>query len=259
MSSFLSLACINIERTEHLDRVLAFLQKAKPDVVCLQEVYEYDLQKFAEKLGMESAFGQMMLMGRDNKLEPPFLPFGIALLSRLPMSNLRRSYYHGDEESVQNLLFDGNYQSYYHLVLSATFQKDEKKFTIGTTHFTWTPDGKADDVQRGERPPPHRVDVAERVRHGNLAECVRIVHDRGEEIDGLDDRQIVTETIDPCVLRMLHPHDKIRIGDERQIFKRFVQVARTYLTGSPRPVDRFGETHFLTFYQTNFSIIKPHQ
>src|SRR3990167_5686134 len=148
MSSFLSLACVNIERTEHLDRVLAFLQKAKPDVVCLQEVYEYDLQKFAEKLDMESAFGQMMCMGRDNKLEPPFLPFGIALLSRLPMSNLRRSYYHGDEESVQNLMFDGNHQSYYHLVLSATFQKDEKKFTIGTTHFTWTPDGKADDVQR---------------------------------------------------------------------------------------------------------------
>ncbi|MBI4122959.1 MAG: endonuclease/exonuclease/phosphatase family protein [Parcubacteria group bacterium] len=148
MSNFLSLACVNIEGTKHLDRVLAFLQKEKPDVVCLQEIYEHDLQKFAEELGMESAFGQMVLMGRDNKLEPLFLPFGIALLSRLPMSNLRKSYYHGDEESVRNLMFDGNHQSYYHLVLSAALQKDGKGFTIGTTHFTWTPDGKVDDVQR---------------------------------------------------------------------------------------------------------------
>ena len=178
MSSFLSLACVNIERTEHLDRVLAFLQKAKPDVVCLQEVYEYDLQKFAEKLDMESAFGQMMCMGRDNKLEPPFLPFGIALLSRLPMSNLRRSYYHGDEESVQNLLFDGNYQSYYHLVLSATFQKDEKKFTIGTTHFTWTPDGKADDVQR-----THVVGLLKTLRSfPDIVFCGDFNAPRGEEI-----------------------------------------------------------------------------
>jgi hypothetical protein len=42
---------------------------------------------------------------------------------------------------------------------------------------------------------------------------------------------------------MLHPYDKIRIGDQRQIFKRFIQVARTYLAGSARPVDRFGQTH----------------
>jgi hypothetical protein len=42
---------------------------------------------------------------------------------------------------------------------------------------------------------------------------------------------------------VLHPHDQVRIGDERQIFKRFLQVARTYLAGSPRPLDRFGETH----------------
>jgi len=42
---------------------------------------------------------------------------------------------------------------------------------------------------------------------------------------------------------MLHPHDQVRIGDKRQIFQRFVQVARTYLAGSPRPMDRSGETH----------------
>ncbi len=116
------------------------------------------------------------------------------------------------------------------------------------------PDGKADDVQRGERPPPHGVDVAERVRHGNLAECVRIVHDRGEEIDGLDDGQIRTKAVDPGVFRMLHPHDQVRIGDERQILQRFLQVTRTYLAGSPRPVDRPGQAHlhFLVHVRSPF-------
>ena len=90
---------------------------------------------------------------------------------------------------------------------------------------------------------PHRVDVAERVRHGNLAECVGIVHDRGEEIDGLDDGQVGTKAIDPGVFRMLHPHDQVRIGDERQILQRFLQVTRTYLAGSPGPVDRPGQAH----------------
>jgi hypothetical protein len=42
---------------------------------------------------------------------------------------------------------------------------------------------------------------------------------------------------------VLHPHDQVRIGDERQIFERFLQVARTYLAGSPGPVDGFGEAH----------------
>jgi hypothetical protein len=40
---------------------------------------------------------------------------------------------------------------------------------------------------------------------------------------------------------VLHPDDQIRIGDERQILQRFLQVTRTYLAGSPRPLDRLGQ------------------
>jgi hypothetical protein len=46
---------------------------------------------------------------------------------------------------------------------------------------------------------------------------------------------------------MLHPHDQVRIGDERQILQRFLQVTRTYLAGSPRPMDRPGQAHLILF------------
>jgi hypothetical protein len=53
---------------------------------------------------------------------------------------------------------------------------------------------------------------------------------------------------------MLHPHDQVRIGDERQILQRFLQVTRTYLAGSPRPVDRPGQAHlhFLVHVRSPF-------
>lgn len=58
-----------------------------------------------------------------------------------------------------------------------------------------------------------------------------------------DDGQIVAQSINPGVFRVLHPHDQIRIGDERQILQRLPQVTRTYLAGSTRSVNRFGQTH----------------
>src|SRR3972149_14356 len=50
--------------------------------------------------------------------------------------------------------------------------------------------GEADDGQREQRDGPHRVHVGERVRRGDRAVVVRIVHHRREDVDGLHDGQI---------------------------------------------------------------------
>ena len=113
----------------------------------------------------------------------------------------------------------------------------------GNIHFV---DRKADDVHRGDRPPAHRIDVSERIRHCDPAEGVGIVHDGGEEIDGLDDGQVVAEPIHAGVLGMLHAYDQVRIGNERQILQRLLQVPRTYLAGSAGPVDRLRQPHLLS-------------
>ena len=73
------------------------------------------------------------------------------------------------------------------------------------------PDGKADDVQRGERLTAHRVDVGQRVRRGDLPEQIRIVDDRREEVDGLHEREIVGQHEDARVVERLAPNDEARI------------------------------------------------
>ena len=50
------------------------------------------------------------------------------------------------------------------------------------------PRGERDDVQRGERARPHRVDVGEGVGRGDAPEVVGVVDDGREEVDRLDQR-----------------------------------------------------------------------
>ena len=55
--------------------------------------------------------------------------------------------------------------------------------------------GKADQGQRGKRLSAHRIDVAQCIGRGDLAEGVRIVDDRGEEVDSLHQRLIGRDLI----------------------------------------------------------------
>ena len=57
-----------------------------------------------------------------------------------------------------------------------------------------------DQVEGGQRPRAHRVDVRERVGGGDPAEVVWVVDDRREEVDRLDDRQLVADAVDAGVV-----------------------------------------------------------
>ncbi len=74
---------------------------------------------------------------------------------------------------------------------------------------------EADNIHCRKRSSSHCIDVAQGIRNGYLAECVRIIYDRREKIHRLDDSQVVAQFIDSRVLRMLHPDDQIRIGNQR--------------------------------------------
>ena len=52
----MKLVSLNIELNKHYDTVLNFLKKEKPDVICLQELLEEDLNRFKEELGMGGIF-----------------------------------------------------------------------------------------------------------------------------------------------------------------------------------------------------------
>src|SRR5206468_9868339 len=49
------------------------------------------------------------------------------------------------------------------------------------------------DVERDHRTSAHRVDVARRVRGGDAAPREGAVHERGEEVDGEDQRIVAVE------------------------------------------------------------------
>ena len=148
MQEKIKLISLNIEMKKHLDLVQAFLKKEQPDVICIQEVYEEDLRDLGENLQMNVVFGQMVLMGRQNQMEPPLVPFGIGILSRLPMHTIGRAYYKGSEEGAKQYTFKGDPGDYYRLLLYVNFVKGKSDVIIGTTHFTWAPDGEANDTQR---------------------------------------------------------------------------------------------------------------
>ncbi|MBI2406617.1 MAG: endonuclease/exonuclease/phosphatase family protein, partial [Candidatus Harrisonbacteria bacterium] len=73
-SAPLTLVSINIEGRRHLDTVLAFLlgidSGRGADVICLQEVFESDLEDIARALGMKSVFAPMTLLQVDKKTGP---------------------------------------------------------------------------------------------------------------------------------------------------------------------------------------------
>jgi len=144
----IKLVSLNIELAKHLDLVREFLEKQKPDIACLQEVYEADLEELAKELGMEAVFGPMGLMGRVEHTKPPFVPYGVGILSALLVETVDRVYYSGGEEQAREHIFNGTSRDDAHPVLCVDIKKGSRKFTVGTTHFTWSAGGVADNLQR---------------------------------------------------------------------------------------------------------------
>ena len=147
-SSFLKLISLNIEGDKHIPDVLAFLKREKPEVVCLQEVYLQDFEFFKKELGMKGEHALMIKKPLYTKKDTgvPF-PYGICLLNKYPFQQFRQSYYHGNAASVPELQKEDPNKEY-GVLLYGTLEKENVKFTIGTTHFTWTPNGQADERQR---------------------------------------------------------------------------------------------------------------
>ncbi len=132
----MKLISINIEKDAHLEKIFSFIQKESPDVLCLQEVYESDLNGF-ENLGYSCAYqpNSFRIVGDLTKSE------GVALCSKHGIHNERSWYYRNADSPL--MLFDPKNVSStikYGLIYGdVNFEGDT--FTIATTHFTWTPNG----------------------------------------------------------------------------------------------------------------------
>ena len=147
MKPILSLIQLNIERDEHFDRVIPFLLERMPDVVCVQEVCKKDVPFLEKALGMECFY---VPMARQVYKGLPHV-FGVAIFSKLRVSSREAKYYHGSPEHIPTFVAP-NQDTVNHALAYCDVAKENLVFRIGTTHFTWAPDGEVDNLQRRDLP-----------------------------------------------------------------------------------------------------------
>lgn len=141
----ISLVSINIERAKHYDRIFPFLMSAKPDVICFQELYERDIPMFERELGGSMLFAPMGNHPTDPPEEGAALE-GVGILTHLPITSNQARYYIGNANDARTE--EASRRSAHRAVLFADIEKDGEIFTVATTHFTWTHDGRPNDEQR---------------------------------------------------------------------------------------------------------------
>ena len=95
MSVSLKLISLNIERSKHLDRVIPFLQKESPDVVCLQELAKKDIPAFEQTIGGACFFAPMANHGEGYDDVAPGI-VGVGMFSRWPVAREEIHYYSGN-------------------------------------------------------------------------------------------------------------------------------------------------------------------
>ena len=142
----LKLVSINIERSKHLDLAEAFLEKEMPDVTCVQELMQDNVERISNALGNVESFYVPMAMHSDQTV----FPIGVGIFSRVSVRSTGAHYYVGDANDVRDVrqAERSTYNNFNRMIARMDVEKDGTTYRIGTTHFTWTPDGSADDIQR---------------------------------------------------------------------------------------------------------------
>ncbi len=159
----LKVCTVNIEGDRHLHRWPAVIKAEQPDVVCLQEVFEADMEYIELELGMSGSFFPMMDINQVNKYHiSPRGKWGIALLTNLQVTSPSISESH---LAAVPVLYNGGVSGFYYakspkvlpfvlpndasrVFAVGTVLKDGQEYTVGTTHFTWSGKGETTDEQR---------------------------------------------------------------------------------------------------------------
>lgn len=125
--------------------ILKCIDKEKPDVVLLQEVFEGSLEKIGNALGGQIVFSRMCRMSLTDR-EEEAENWGLAIGSRHPLFGVREDYYHRDKEASNTLVLNGELYTT-NLLLQAQLEVGSARFNFGTTQFTYVKGAKVSDEQ----------------------------------------------------------------------------------------------------------------
>jgi len=137
---------LNIEGDKHLAEVIELIGRERPDLVCLQEVFEDDFKRFMGKFGMKGIFSPTVFIDKPGK--PGFKKsgvFGVAMMGRLA-GKFGAEYYF--KRRGQDLPRYRGWPNAGHRTL--VWQKIDNGPTVAATHFTWSKGGQATEKQRRE-------------------------------------------------------------------------------------------------------------
>lgn len=144
------LISLNVERSKHLHRNIPFLQKERPDIVCLQEVFEDDQERFARELDMPYyVWLKDTYIDAEKSGAGKFGYSGVAIYSRTPFSASGSEYYYMPEGGISletgSAPFVGtNAQG----IVWASLSCEGAEYQIASTLFTCTAAGAFDENQK---------------------------------------------------------------------------------------------------------------
>lgn len=136
-----SLLTLNIERRKHHNRVRPFLMTHRPDVICLQEVFEDTAETFAKELYYNWVFAPRAEFHDEPGRE------GVAILTHFAIQDSKTQVYERQSE-VQPELAHIHTKRPMSSLLTADLCIDDQTATVATTHFTWSPGGIINEDQK---------------------------------------------------------------------------------------------------------------
>jgi exonuclease III len=149
----MKIVSLNIEMDRHYQTVVPFIKKERPDVLCLQEVYEEDLSFLLENFPpYKHTFFTPMTRKKENA---EVRTFGHLIATNHPSTLLSLDYYYTLNKDPHDIpWFDREHVSrtVNRALTVVDVEIDGVPYTIGNTHFTWTPDGMPDAQQRKDMP-----------------------------------------------------------------------------------------------------------
>jgi endonuclease/exonuclease/phosphatase family metal-dependent hydrolase len=137
---------VNIERDRHINKICNLIQKENQDVICFQEIMQDKAQAIA------STFGYFCLFTPTTRHELVDDQWeGIAILSRYPFYNINLHQYAGPSETpavFTKFPVSVLHQTRRYILQVVEFRVENKIYRFANTHFTWSPNGQADEFQR---------------------------------------------------------------------------------------------------------------
>ncbi len=146
----MKLISINIECNRHTDRVLVFLKKEKPDVVCLQEILEEEFEMYKNELSFEGVFQTLSYIQPRHFSDLAGKRQGVAIFAKKIVKS-GSTFYSGQNENIlksfDEYMSDEKFQKNNAFVWIETKDDDENLFKFVTTQLPVTNKGEVTTYQ----------------------------------------------------------------------------------------------------------------